>query len=567
MPPAALPSNESDRLQALLNCNVLDTPPEPAFDDLTTLAARLCTAPIALVSLVDENRQWFKSRVGLDAVETPRDYAFCAHTILQSEPLIICDAQRDPRTRDNPLVTGEPHIRFYAGVPLRMSTGEPLGTLCVIDQVPRDLSKGMLRDLQALARQAETQLELRRRMHDLEQATLQAQRANDAKSTFLANMSHEVRTPMTAILGYAELLQSDNELATDPVQTRSAIATIRNNAKHLLTLLNDILDVSKIEAGRMTVETVPTDVAALVDGVARTMGGRAQGKGLGFAVDYCTPLPETIPSDPTRLRQIIFNVVGNALKFTAKGNVRVAVRCRSEDELLEIEVCDTGVGMTTAELDQVTQFEAFCQADGSTTRRFGGTGLGLRISSKLAELMNGRLSIASEAGAGTSVTLTVPTGPLEGVPLHAVPDRKESAEAVAEQKGTPKLAGMRILLAEDGPDNQRLIVFHLRKAGAEVTVADNGQIACELAQEQTYDLVLMDMQMPVLDGYQATLRLRSDGVAIPVVALTAHAMEGDRERCLAAGCDDYMTKPIDRKTLLRTCQAVVQADRERILDC
>jgi PAS domain S-box-containing protein len=405
-----------------------------------------------------------------------------------------------------------------------------------------------------------------------------AEAANHAKSEFLANMSHEIRTPMAAILGYTELMIEETlcctecpEHASCTTRTvgRERVAGVRSNGELLLSIVNDILDLSKIEAGKMVVERVRCSPCQLVAEVASAARVRAQAKGVTLKVEYAGPVPDTIHTDPTRLRQILVNLIGNAVKFTDVGMVRIVTRFLDDpaEPRLEFEIIDTGVGMTD---DQVaTLFQPFTQADTSTTRRFGGTGLGLTISRRLAELLGGEITIVeTRPGAGTRLRVTVPTGPLEGVKMIADPLAatvvKPSETRATAHTGLPTLCGCRILLAEDGPDNQRLIAYVLKKAGAQVSIVENGQLATQAAlaardERQPFDLILMDMQMPVMDGYKATNALRQNGYTGPIVALTAHAMADDRQKCINAGCDDYVTKPIDRKTLITTVSRLAKS--------
>jgi len=410
--------------------------------------------------------------------------------------------------------------------------------------------------------------EVRRRSADLQKALERAESANRAKSQFLANMSHEIRTPMTAILGFADILL-EAELESEDRDT--AIHAIRRNGQHLLALINDILDLSKIEAGRLTTEYVQCSPLEVVADVCTLAQGWAEAKELRLAAECRGPIPETIWTDPTRLRQILVNLVSNAVKFTHAGEVRLAVSllhdAQSADQpdasaRLQLDVSDTGIGLSPEQLS--TLFQPFTQADASTTRNYGGTGLGLAISKRLAEMLGGDLTASSGPGEGSTFSLMFDVGSLAGVKLLDAPQIPEAAKAEALTPA-PTALGTRekallntsILLVEDGPDNQRLITFILRKAGAVVAVAENGQIAVEdVLRAETlgrpFDVILMDIQMPVLDGYGATRRLREVGYAGAIVALTAHAMAGDREKCLQAGCDDFATKPIDRQTLIAT---------------
>ena len=398
---------------------------------------------------------------------------------------------------------------------------------------------------------------VRERTADLEEAQADAVLANAAKSEFLANMSHEIRSPMTAILGYADILYNEGNLAEAPRIRLDAVETIRRNGDHLLSIINDILDLSKLEAGKMSVEQVPCSPVRVSSDAVEIMRLRAEARGVSLDVTFDGPIPETIRSDPTRLRQILVNLLGNGIKFTDEGGIRLVVRMGEPQGpghgQLVLEVIDTGIGMDEEQME--TLFEPFTQADASTTRRFGGTGLGLTISKRFAEMLGGDITAESQPGQGCTFTVTIDTGPLEGVrmlehPGEAGADTRAPADEAERRPADDRpLDGARILLAEDTPDNQRLIGYHLKKGCAEVEIVGNGRAAVEKALEaeragRPFDVILMDMQMPVLDGYAATSILRDSGYDRPIVALTAHAMRGDRERCLAAGMNDYVTKPI-----------------------
>ncbi len=394
----------------------------------------------------------------------------------------------------------------------------------------------------------------------VEEFYLAAEATARTKSEFLANMSHEIRTPLTAILGFAETLLAPGSNRTERV---SAVETIQRNGEHLLEIINDILDLSKIEAGKLQVERIACSPAQVIQDVAALMSLRAEEKKLTLIIDYATSLPITIESDPTRLRQILLNLVSNAIKFTDQGSVRLCVSLE-EDEgddspRLRFEVIDTGIGMTD---DQVAKlFQPFSQADNSTSRRFGGTGLGLAICMRLTHSLGGEIGVDSEPNRGSRFWFTTATGPLDDVPRlsHPEEDSVNRTQTVDEKKSTlGDICHQRILLAEDAPDNQRLLSVILQKAGAEVIIAENGQVAVEKAFGSCtdnshgvgFDLILMDMQMPVVDGYEATRTLRQRGYSGPIVALTANAMAEDAEKCLDAGCNGYLSKPVKRDILL-----------------
>ncbi|MCH9653270.1 MAG: response regulator [Planctomycetes bacterium] len=381
-----------------------------------------------------------------------------------------------------------------------------------------------------------------------------AETANRTKSEFLANMSHEIRTPMTAILGFNDIIL-DN--VTHPEDIDAAL-TVKENGEYLLKLINNILDLSKIESGKLQVEQISCSPHALIDNVFSLMKVRATAKGLPFNVCFDGPIPETICSDPTRLRQILINVVGNAIKFTEMGSVQIVTRLlddQSQKPKIQFDVIDSGIGLAEDSIENL--FLPFVQDDNSVTRKFGGTGLGLTICKRLAKLLGGEISVTSVVGKGSTFSITIQTGALDGVRLleNCITPETKTIEFNKEPQSEFPLQNQRILLTEDGPDNQRLISFILKKAGASVTLANNGQISIELATKamqegSPFDAILMDMQMPVLDGYGATRQLRDADFHGPIIALTAHAMSGDRQKCLDAGCDNYLTKPVNRKNMV-----------------
>ena len=386
---------------------------------------------------------------------------------------------------------------------------------------------------------------------DLIAAREAAEAANRSKSDFLANMSHEIRTPLTSILGYTDIL-SESSLSED--DRDFALKTIKRSGIHLLRVINDILDLSKIEAGKMTLERIPFSPAVIVEEVLSYFQEQAQSKNLMLTAVAEGLIPKTICSDPVRLRQILVNLIGNAIKFTEFGGIRVVVRLQpstpDEPSRLAFEIHDSGIGISGPQLK--TLFAPFVQGDGSATRTSGGTGLGLAICRRMARLLQGDVTVESILNAGSVFTVTIATGPLNGIEMTT---SLVAPLLVTTPIPTLKLSG-RILLAEDSPLNHRLISTMLTKAGAVVDIVENGHDAVEKATASLaspYDLVLMDIQMPIIDGYAASKILRSRGFKAPIIALTANAMIEDRERCLAAGCNDFMTKPIDRTRLLSLC--------------
>ncbi len=391
---------------------------------------------------------------------------------------------------------------------------------------------------------------------DLQEAKEAAESASVAKSEFLANMSHEIRTPMTAIVGYADIMLEPEQSLSE---RQESLEVIRRNGRHLLNLINDILDLSKIESGQMGVECIPFELPQLISEVLSMTRPRANEKGLEFKVEFEGAIRRRIRSDPLRLKQILVNLLGNAIKFTPGGSISLKVSCGHDGtcDVVRCAVSDTGIGMTSEQLSRL--FQPFTQADESTTRRFGGTGLGLTISRRLARLLGGDISVESEPGRGSVFSVWVSAGAHEDEEqvLHGLSESMLPGK-VADDATRHITLDCRILLAEDGRDNQRLICTHLRNAGAEVVVAENGRAAVELVMSQRFDLVLMDMQMPELDGYGAASELRGRGVDLPIIALTAHAMADDRAKCIASGCSDYLSKPIDKERLLSTIDQYVK---------
>lgn len=816
MIPAPIANNETERLEALYRYDILDTETEVAFDDLTQLAAQICEVPIALVSLIDSGRQWFKSRVGLDACETPRDISFCGHAIQGRDIFEVQNACDDPRFHDNPLVIGAPGIRFYAGVPLTVSDGQNLGTLCVIDQVPRQLTAEQRDALGRLTRQVVAQLELRlsnRRLsqqiafqrailesaeaaivtttkegvitqvnpaaermlsypagamvgnmtlaafHDcgelaarakalggdavagvevllaqarggtsvtrewtyvrrdgshfpvllsvsplgdgggatlgflaiardltqqkaaalayarerdrldmalasarlasweidvnrrqirlderwalllggeattrelpvdellnlvpgdsrtrlrdalddvltgrkdglqveyqlesigkelrwirgcgkvaerdqqgrivrligvcsditesraaeaaLREARNAAEAANRAKSAFLANMSHEIRTPLSAIIGTVELLE---ETRAPDEQARLLRVTL-SSATALTGIIDDVLDLSKIEAGMLDVHTEPMSLRETVSRTVEVFAGNADAKKLCLRQCWDERLPDRVYCDPVRFRQILFNLLSNAIKFTDTGDIEIRARfegCTPAGVTISIDVADTGIGI--APEAQARLFQPFMQAEDDTNRRFGGTGLGLAISRRLATLLGGDLSLQSQPGRGTTMTLSLELA------LAQTPDGSDPICNVAgpEAAVPGSLDGCRLLLVDDSAVNRMVIGEQLKRLGCRVEQARSGQEAFELWRSGDYDLVLTDCHMPNMDGYALARRIRENEVgqprqnAIPILGCTANALQKAHERCLQVGMNDVLVKPVPLQKL------------------
>ena len=547
---ASTPEDELSRLKDLYEYDVLDTEAEKSFDDLTLLASDICETPISLISLVDPDRQWFKSKQGIDVDETARDISFCSHAILENQVFEVQNALTDTRFHDNPLVTNDPNIRFYAGAPLITPRGNAIGTLCVISDKPKKLSSKQINALTVLSKEVIAQLELRlnnkklvmalekQKAHnkELEKLKEEADTANNTKSKFLANMTHELRTPLHGILNLAELAISEGTTE----EKDNTLKSILKSAHYLSNIVNDILDFSKIEAGKLEIEHINFNLNDVISDVIKPQLQQASAKGIKLIKSVDPKIAENLKGDPLRVSQILNNLCSNAIKFTKTGQVELKVSIKSstlQTQLLKFEVIDTGLGIN--ETVQEHLFKEFHQADSSTSREYGGTGLGLSICARLSELMQGKLSFTSKIGKGSTFTYE------QSFELALLPSVAKQGSDITNLKSCT------VLIAEDNKINQLIIVKMLKAHNANLIIAEDGKECVKYFKEHSVDLIFMDIQMPEMDGIKATQAIRAlpAGKTVPIIAMTANTLKQDIEHYLGIGMDGYLTKPFDKAKL------------------
>ena len=668
------PINEIQRLEAVKSWGILDTAPSKSLDSITKLAAEICDTPIALISIVDEYRQWFKSKVNFEVQETPREFSFCQFAILGKDIYEIPDAKKDPLFSDNPYVIGNPHIRFYAAAPLIDPNGYALGALCVADQKPRKLNATQRRLLKTLSETIITNFALTKStvglqdsIQDLDnffmlasdymcianmqgyfvkisssfvsnlgyteqellenpfmsfvhpediEKTIQAmkdlnngskdvlffmnryrrrdgsyiwlswnaypqmekgiilatardisefkkiqqleldniklehekeiaEQKSKTRQDFLSTMSHEIRTPLNAIIGVSNLLKKKSD--SFPEKIVKDIEVINLNSKNLLSIVNDILDYAKIDAGQIKLEEIEFDLKENLNSVVSSFinSGRSFNS-TELKINFSQDLPGFVYSDPTRLNQILINLISNALKFTPKGSVTLNATVLNETQntyAIEFSIVDTGIGVSREKQEVI--FDAFTQASEVTTRLYGGTGLGLSIVKNLCKVFNSTINLISRPGFGSNFYFMVEfKKPTTGINSNSITLFENNVKKT-----------IHILLVEDNEFNQMVVVDTISEWAKNVVIdiAVNGKIAIEKLEVNDYDLVLMDIQMPVMDGYEATSiirhQLQPSKQNIPILGMSANAFIDDINKGIEVGMDDYIIKPFEADKL------------------
>ena len=541
MEAAPLPDNEDERLAELLSYDVLDTEAEQLFDDLTTLASQICDTPIALISLIDPDRQWFKSRVGLDAEETSREIAFCSHAILQDDVFEIPNASLDPRFHDNPLVTGAPDIRFYAGAPLVSPSGHAIGTLCTIDRKPRKLTESQKTSLQTLSKSVVAHLELKRKNRELE-------RTSQFRSDFLSYVSHEIRTPLNAINTFSRLLEGEAQKLKLPESFTTPLSHVTQSGERLLEIVNSVLDIKQIEAGKMRVMPRAVSTHDFFTHLFSLTKIRAEDGGITFTSTIDSRVPDTLFFDDTKFGQVALNLLSNAIKFTSRGK-SVSAQVKYKNDKLIFNVIDQGIGIS--EEDQKRLFTPFERMENA--HQISGTGLGLNISKRLIELMDGTIKVSSKVNEGTRISVTLPSDV-----LTANEFANAQPQSFVAQINIDKSA--RVLVVEDHYINQVVIQTLFEKLGVAHAIVSTGEEGVKYVNANPVDLVLMDLNLPGIQGDEATAQIKSINPELPVIALTADAITKPAS-LYEKGLDDVLTKPVDSNELVRVLNQFLAVKR------
>jgi signal transduction histidine kinase/CheY-like chemotaxis protein len=536
--PALAPHNDNKRVEALHGYPIDYLLDEEQFNDIARLAAATCDTTMALIVFVDDKINYFKSEIGFGSRAAERCHSFCQYTILGKDLYEVEDAIQHENFRDNPYVTGEPHLRYYAGVPLIDKDGYALGSLCVLDEKPNKLTVIQRTSMLTLSQMVVSLLELKKSRYEARQAQQKAEEALLAKSDFISAMSHEIRTPLNGIAGIAHLLMNENLTR----KQRTYVTALQSSSNNLTMLVNDILDYSKIRRGEVTFRNLSYNLRDLLLEIKNKSLDAAENKKIGLHFQVGDNVPTVVVGDRDRLSQVLVNLVNNAVKFTAQGHVMVDVQrifCTTQEATIRFSVKDTGIGIKKE--DQPKLFEWFTQIDHSATRKFGGSGLGLAICKRLLELQNSSIDVTSEPGIGTEFSFALRLS----LPHHqfsVMNGANEKRETVSH------LHGLQILLVEDNDLNILIASSLLKRWGISVTIAKNGLEAIDSVKQQTFDAVLMDIQMPEMNGLVAAEHIRGLGFSretLPIIALSASPLVNEQEIAEKGIMNDFISKPFD----------------------
>ncbi len=514
------------RIEALQRYEVLDTPPEEEFDDITRLIARICDAPIAVINFIDRDRQWFKSEIGLGLRQTSLEVSVCTQAILQPDLFIVPDTLMDPRFAENPLVTGWPHLRFYAGAPLETSDGFRIGTLCVSDYRPRGLLDTQKEALKTLARQVMVLLELRRSAKLIEQASRSVRTVDHDKDDFLATLSHELRTPLAPVLMTSYALLLDDTLTKSQ---RADIEVIRSNVELETKLIDDLLDHAHMTNDTFTLRREPVDVHYLLERAEQI----ARGAGASMPIEKVLRATNTrVMGDSARLQQAFWHVLKNAIKFTPTTGCIAIITSNPQPESLRVRFIDTGVGIDAEILPRL--FSEYEQGRRDFARSLGGLGLGLPIAKEIVAKHDGTIQ-ASSAGRNKGATFTID--------LPVLPEAVATPAFVPEKIGVAA-RGLRILVVEDHESTAEIMARLLQRAGHEVEVAYSVASAKRIFDRHDFDLVISDLGLPDGNGLDL-FRYMNERQPVEGIALSGYGMQDDIQASLAAGFREHVVKPVD----------------------
>ena len=549
-------SLEELRQNSLDHYGILGSENEQEFDDLAKIAAYICETKICLISFVDRDRLWFKSNFGLEAKQLERQNSFCNKVVQDGGPLLIRDALNDDRFKNNRLVREYPDVRFYAGVALINREGFALGTLCVMDSDEKALSASQIEHLKALGHQVIALLEKRYQNlihegssysgHKNSPVRSQTQSSRFA-SQFLMNRADAILTPLNEMI---ELAQKFEENSVDQKQ-KTHSQSILSTSTGLLNLLRELLDFSKAEAGKLELQISEFSLSNLMNSVRALFHPLMEDKGITFEVKFDSIDGRKYSGDLTRIQQILNQLISNSIQFTSAGKIALSVNLNSiSTDLTELEfsVTDTGNGMSAVKSNSL--FQQYSDPDPTSLKAHRGMGLGLAMCKQLSNLMNGAMGVESIEGVGSTFLFSVKLKSSSDSTLKLL-DASSSNHA-PEVKITDRRSKFKILIAEDNLISQEISLRLLKKAGYQAAIVSNGVEVIQACASSHYDLILMDCQMPGMDGYEATQKLRLKGSAIPIIALTANSFEADRDRCIQSGMSDYLTKPIQHEVIIKT---------------